>query len=440
MFLSPGKSQKYSLETFINNNSQFFDNEYKLHTINDLKYSEKLNVSNIDYLNYSFQDKEFYFFIANLLNIKEINPNYSIIYYNEWQNNYYNTVKKYILRRPEVVALNTFIENMNTQINNSLQINNYVFDYESIFSIDPLDYQYNVILPISYNTNYYILYSLFEKVSNNKNYLLDYTSSFFNIFNKNYILIKRNNSIIGACIIKNIADISPLTLTLQPFCHIFTNKLLETYGNSIYMYYGFNNNQFEPINFARISNIKLNINNYHEFKIDRSININVNDVILIGIDSNELPSNNYNELYGVFKIIEVRKSFMNIDNNSITDYNTELTVQPIEIDQLYLTDTVLMTSYTNIQNITYYNNSNLNNLKNIVYTDISISTINQTSIKSVSEKLLREFIFASDFVLTTEKISILNTTIQKYLYDSYDVLFNYMKNVYYKTILKVCSR
>ena len=431
MFLSPGKSQKFSLDTFINNNSQFFDNEYKLHTINDLKYSEKPNISNIDYLNYSFQDKEFYFFIANLLNIKEINPNYVITYYNEWQETYYKTVKKYILRRPEIIALNTFIENMNTQINNSLQINDYVFDYESIFLIDPLDYQYNVILPNGYNTNYYLLYSLYENVSNNKNYLLDYTSSFFNIFNKNYILIKRNNAIIGACIIKDIVDINPLTLVLQPFRHIFTNKLIETYNNSLYMYYGFNNSQFEPINFAQIMNIRLNINNYHEFTLDRSIYININDIILIGINSNS-----YNQLYGIFKIIEVRKSFMKLDHNSITNYNTELTVQPIEIDQLYLTDTVLMTSYSNIPNITYYQNNDLNNIKNIVYTDITISTINQTYIKSVSEKLLRDFVFAPDFVLTTNEISTLNTTVQTYLYDSYDVLFNYMKNVFYKTIIK----
>jgi hypothetical protein len=64
------------------------------------------------------------------------------------------------------------------------------------------------------------------------------------------------------------------------------------------MYYGFENNQLEPMNYAQIAHIKLNINNYHEFNIDRSININIGDVILIGINfQNETPTNSYNYLY-----------------------------------------------------------------------------------------------------------------------------------------------
>jgi hypothetical protein len=95
------------------------------------------------------------------------------------------------------------------------------------------------------------------------------------------------------------------------------------------------NNKLEPINYVNISHIKLNINNYHEFMLDRSININVGDVILIGINfSNNTPINNYNYLYGIFKIHNIQRSFNSIDNNSITNYNTTLTAAPIEIDQL----------------------------------------------------------------------------------------------------------
>ena len=450
MFLLYGKKQKYSLQSFLDKNSQFFDNEYKLHTIQDFLYTPNPNISNIDYINYSFQDKEFYFFINNLLNIKQIDPNYTITYYNEWQDTYFSTVKKYILRRPEITALNTFIENMNTQISNSIQINNYVFNYENIFSISPLDYQYNVILPISYTTDYYLLFTRYEQYQNNKNYLLDYTSSFFSIFNRNYLLIKRDNSIIGACIINSIKDINPLNVILQPYRHIFTNKLIETYGNNLYLYYGFDTNQLEPINFAKITHIKLNINNYHEFEIDRSIDISVNSTILIGINfQNETPINSYNNLYGIFKINNICRTLNGIDNNSISNYNTSITAIPIEIDQLYLTDTILMTSYNNSNTITYYPTFNkkyestytnsqdvVNNVKQVIYTDVSISTINIVPIKSISESLIRDIIFAPDFVLTTSTVIDINNTIQTYLYDSYDVLFNYMKNIYYKTIVK----
>ena len=111
MFLNSGITQKYSLQNYLNSqfiysgsgtntgstgpNSVYFDNQYKLHTINQLQYSQKSSTTNIDYLNYAFQDKEFYFFIANLLNIKEIDPNYAITYFNEWQTIYYDTVNKF---------------------------------------------------------------------------------------------------------------------------------------------------------------------------------------------------------------------------------------------------------------------------------------------------------------------------------------------------------
>jgi hypothetical protein len=168
MFLTSGKTQKYDLTSYLENNSQFFDNQYNLHVIKNLAYALDTNISNIDYINYSFQDKEFYFFIANILNIKKIDPSYEITYYNDWETKYYDTVKKYILRRPEIIALNTFIENMNTQITNSIQINNYVFNYPSIFSLPPLAYQYDITLPITVDKNYFVPYIEFESITNNK--------------------------------------------------------------------------------------------------------------------------------------------------------------------------------------------------------------------------------------------------------------------------------
>ena len=188
------------------------------------------NISNIDYINYSFQDKEFYFFIANILNIKKIDPSYEITYYNDWETKYYDTVKKYILRRPEIIALNTFIENMNTQITNSIQINNYVFNYPSIFSLPPLAYQYNITLPINVDKNYFVPYIEFESVTNNKNYLLDWTVSFFSIFNKKYVLIKRIGTIIGAAVINQIIDTNPIRFILRPFKHNLSKQLaINTY-------------------------------------------------------------------------------------------------------------------------------------------------------------------------------------------------------------------
>ena len=94
MFLTQGKVQKYSLSSFLEKNSQFFDNKYNLHVIKTLNYGVNTNITNIDYLNYSFQDKEFYFFISNLLNIKQIDSTYKIKYYSDWITTYYDTVKK----------------------------------------------------------------------------------------------------------------------------------------------------------------------------------------------------------------------------------------------------------------------------------------------------------------------------------------------------------
>jgi hypothetical protein len=238
MFLIQGKKQKYSLSKFLETNSQFFDNKYKLHTIKDLVYGIKDNITNIDYLNYSFQDKEFYFFIANLLNIKEINPNLNIKYFDQWLTIYNDTVKKYILRRPEIIAMNSFIENMNKQISDSTTINNYVFDYESIFNINPLDYQYEIVIPISFSTNYFLTFLPYQNTNNNLNNSYDYISSFFSIFNRNFILVKRNNSIIGAVTIKYVKDTSPLRLVVEPFRHKIKNNIIDTNSQTLYINYG----------------------------------------------------------------------------------------------------------------------------------------------------------------------------------------------------------
>ena len=448
MFLTQGKTQKYSLDSFLEKNSQFFDNQYNLHVIQNLTYAINSTITNIDYLNYAFQDKEFYFFIANLLNIKQIDPTYSIKYYNDWEVEYYKTVKKYILKSPEIVALNTFIENMNTEITNSIKINNYIFDYSAIFSLSPFENQYNIILPISFTNNFYLTYKPFELVSNNKNYLIDSTVSFFSIFNKRYILVKRNNEIIGAVNIIQLNDTTPVNLTVKPFRHIYTNNLLNNNSYPLFIYYGFNTLQFEPINFAIISTYKLNINKYHEFTLDRSIQITVGSIIIIGINSTELPSNNYNQIYGIFKIIQVRKSFTSVDQFTDSNYNTVLTAQPIEIDQLLSTDTLLISSNTNITSNTYYSNYNnsvastytksdlINLIKQTIYTDVTISTLITTPIVSISEYLLRQSVFGTDFVLTPSVITTLQSNIETYLIDSYDVLFNYLTKIYNKTIIK----
>ena len=448
MFLNQGITQPYSLQKYLNDtyptstgtspNSTYFTNQFKLHTIIPLLYSLK-STTNIDYLNYAFQDKEFYFFIANLLNIKEINPSYKITYFNEWQNNYYNTVKKYILKTPEIAALNTFIENMNTELTNSTTTNNYVFNYNNLFTVPPLDYQYKIVLPSTFDTNYYLSY--LPPSTNNNIY------SFFTIFNRNYILVKRNGIIIGAVVIKTVLDTSPVTLTVYPFRHISTNKVIETYGDQLFLYYGFESSQLEPINYAMISNIKLNINNYQEFTLDRSININIDDVIIIGI--NNTLNKSYNVVYGVFKVIQVSKYNTGIDNYSMTNYNTVLTVKPIEVDQLYLTDMLLYNSNTNINTITYFSDYSLNVvntypnpttvvnlLKNIIYTDVSMVSIISTPITSVSETLLKQIVSANDFVLNSAEITTIQNSIQTSITDSYDVLFNYMNLIYFKTIIK----
>ena len=448
MFLTQGKTQKYDLTSFLASNSQFFDNQYNLHVIQNLNYGVSSNITNIDYLNYAFQDKEFYFFIANLLNIKQIDPSYKITYYNDWITVYYNTVKKYILRRPELVALNTFIENMNTQITNSVQINNYVFNYPSIFSVAPLDYEYNVILPIILNYDYYLTYKSYDAIINNKNYVLDWTTLFFSIFNRRYVLIKRNNSIIGAANINNIIDTNPLNLILRPFRHIYKNKLLNNNNFQLFIYYGFSNLQFEPKNFAQIASFKLNINQLHEFTLDRSIEINVGDVILIGINSTELPSNNYNELYGIFKISQVIKSFSTVDQFTDTGYNTILSAIPIEVDQILSTDTILINTNTTISSSTFYNTYNssvasntpaqelISLIKQNIYSDVSISTLTSIPINSVSQYLLNQIINSTDFLLTPSIIPVIQNNITTYISDSYNVLFSYIKNVYYKTVLK----
>ena len=458
MFLTQGKKQKYSLSNFLQNNSQFFDNQYKLHTIKDLVYAEKSIVSTIDYLNYAFQDKEFYFFIANLLNIKQINPALNIQYFNNWQNEYNNTIKKYILRRPEIVALDTFITNMNTELINSTKINDYVFNYENIFSnYNPIDYQYDIILPITYSKIFNMTFLPFENIINNKNYLYDYTSSFFSIFNKNYILVKRNNQIIGALTIKNIKDTSPLRINVQPFRHLLTNNTIQNKVNNVtiplYIYYGINTIQNESINFAIISSIKNNINNVTEFLLDRSINIDVGDIIIVGINQTGItPINNYNNLYGIFKILAVSRTFTNKDEFTTNGYNTTLSVKPIEIDQLLLTDTLLINSTSNITTNTIYSNYNkayadtiitkndelvyLNNIKNIIYSDIPISSITTTPIKSITENILRSIIFSNDFLLTSDQITSMTSTVESYIYDSYDVFYNYLSKLYYKTIIK----
>jgi len=157
------------------------------------------------------------------------------------------------------------------------------------------------------------LQDFFKKTKDTKNYMVqnylyDYTSSFFSIFNKNYILVKRDNEIIGALTIKNIKDTSPLRIIVQPFRHILTNNTIENKTNNVtvplYLYYGMNSIQNESINFAIISSIKNNINNVTEFLLDRSININVGDIILVGINQTGItPINNYNNLYGIFKNI-----------------------------------------------------------------------------------------------------------------------------------------
>jgi len=447
MFLTQGKKQKYSLSTFLQNNSQFFDNQYKLHTIKDLIYAVKDNISNIDYLNYAFQDKEFFFFIANLLNIKNINPTLNIQYFNNWIDEYGNVVKKYILRRPEIVALNTFIENMNQQLVDSIKINDYVFNYQNIFSnYNPLDYQYEVIIPIIYNKNFLMTYLPFENIINNKNFLYDYTSSFFSIFNRNYILVRRNNEIIGAITIKNIEDTSPLKLIVQPFRHLLKNNTISNQINNVtyplYIYYGITQYQNEPINYAIISLIKNNINNHTEFLLDRTININTNDIIIVGINpENITPQNSYNMLYGIYKIIEVRHG-----------NNTLLTTTPIEIDQLLLSDTLLLNSNTSVTINTLYPNYNtayasnittnqekidfINSIKNMVYTDVNISSIVSKPIISTTQNIINTIVSENDFLLTSDQVKNITSTVQTYIYDSYDVLYNYISKIYYKTIIK----
>lgn len=468
MFLNSGISQKYSLENYLNSqfiysgtgnntgstgpNSVYFDNQYKLHTINSLQYSQKSSTTNIDYLNYAFQDKEFYFFIANLLNIKEIDPNYAITYFNEWQTIYYDTVNKYILKTPEIAAFNQLIVNMNTEITNSQQINNYVFNYNNLYNIPPLDYLYSIVLPLNFTTNYVLTFLQYENVTNPNNYLLDYTSIFLSVFNRNYILVKRNSTIIGAVVIKNITDINPVTLNVYPFRNNMTNKVINTNDDQLFLYYGFTNttSQLEPINFATINNIKLNINNYQEFTLDRSAPIAVNEVVIVGINSGKNPNNNYNNIYGIFRVLQVRRGLSGTDDSITTSgYYTTITVSPLDLDQLYLTDTLLFDSNTSISTTTFYTDYNTTNastynpntlaniIKNFIYSDVSIKSIIPTPITSVSETLLKQIINSNpDFVLTSSEVTTIQNNIETWLKDSYDVLFNYMNLVYFKTIIK----
>jgi hypothetical protein len=442
MFLIQGKKQKYSLSNFLSTNSEFFDNPYKLHTIKDLVYGVKDTILNIDYLNYAFEDKEFYFFIANLLNIKTSNPNLNIVYFDEWTTIYKNTIKKYILRRPEIIAMNTFIENMNSQITDSTTINNYVFNYENIFTINPLDYQYQIVLSINFATNYFLTFLPYE---NQNSY--EYISTFFSVFNRNYILVKRNNTIIGAVTIKYVNDTQPLNLIVEPFRHILVNNIITTNGQTLYIYYGITSNQVEPINFAEIVSIKNNINNHTEFLLDRSITGKVNDIIIVGINPQDIESiNNYNMVYGFYKIIEIRNTFLN------NTHQTSLTVSMMEIDQLLLSDTLLLNTNTNITTNTLFTKYNtsftstfanptelVNIIKNDVYTDVPIVSIIQTPITSISENILRSIVFSNDFVLTPSVVTDITNTIQTYISDSYDVLYNYLSNIYYKTIIKSSS-
>ena len=136
--------------------------------------------------------------------------------------------------------------------------------FDDKYTVPPLDYQYNIVLPSTFDTNYYLSY--LPPSTNNNIY------SFFTIFNRNYILVKRNGVIIGAVVIKSVLDTSPVTLTVYPFRHISTNKVIETYGDQLYLYYGFSGSQLEPINYATITNIKLNIFNKLELR-----NINLKD-------------------------------------------------------------------------------------------------------------------------------------------------------------------
>ena len=468
MFLNSGITQKYSLENYLNSqfiysgtgyntgstgpNSLYFDNKFKLHTINSLPYYQKATTTNIDYLNYAFQDKEFYFFIANLLNIKEIDPNYAITYFDKWQDVYYNTVNKYILKTPEIAAFNQLIVNMNTEILNSQQINDYVFNYNNLYNIPPLDYLYNIVLPLNFTTNYFLTFIQYENVSSPNNYLLDYTSNFLSIFNRNYILVKRSGVIIGAVVIKTITDTNPVSLTVYPFRNNLTNKVINTNNDQLFIYYGFNNttSQLEPINFATITNIKLNINNYQEFTLDRSAPITVNDVIIVGINSGKNPNNNYNNIYGIFKVLQIRRGLSGTDDSITTsNYDTTITVLPLDLDQLYLTDTLLFDSNSSVTSNTFYTDYNTTNaatynsntlaniIKNYVYSDVNIKSITPTPITSVSETLLKQIINSNpDFVLTSSEVTTIHNNIETWLEDSYDVLFNYMNLVYFKTIIK----
>jgi hypothetical protein len=179
---------------------------------------------------------------------------------------------------------------------------------------------------------------------------------------------------------------------------------LNNNGYPLFIYYGLNSLQFEPLNFASISSYKLNINQLHEFTLDRAIQINVGSIFIIGINSTEKPNNNYNSLYGIFKIDQVRRTFTNVDQSTLTGYTTTITAHPIEIDQIFATDTILFNTTTNITSNTYYNNYNLsvstsystseliNLIKQNVYTDISINTLVVTPINSISQYLINQTI------------------------------------------------
>jgi len=154
-------------------------------------------------------------------------------------------------------------------------------------------------------------------------------------------------------------------------------------------------------------------------------------------------------LYGLYKVNKIQKIFKDQDKYTTNNYTTTLTVSPIEISNLLLTDTLLINTNTNITTntiLTNYNSSYgstftntndfVNIIKNDIYTDVSISSIIEIQIKSISEKILREFVFANDFVLTSSVVNDLTNTIQTYISDSYDVLYNYLSKLYYKTIIK----
>jgi hypothetical protein len=53
------------------------------------------------------------------------------------------------------------------RIKDSIQINDYVFNYPSIFSLAPLDYQYTITLPLIINNDYYLTFKPFQNIRYN---------------------------------------------------------------------------------------------------------------------------------------------------------------------------------------------------------------------------------------------------------------------------------